>query len=180
MLLSEPDVGGRISGSWWARAGSGLPCALRRCHAGSQCLDVAQNLRRPTPDTERGHHPHHADVRVGVRSPPTGTTAALPVHHRFAHRRQPPGLTRCPHENNRLQRHGETYCALSLEPQVFLLRCAYAKPNTTPRIKKEKYTLCAEWTMMPIQVLRKRQLGNAYRKTPLTRDARMPQGWWTW
>jgi hypothetical protein len=39
---------------------------------------------------------------------------------------------------------------------------AYAKPNTIPSIKKEKYTLCAEWTMMPIQVLRKRQLGNAY------------------
>jgi hypothetical protein len=33
---------------------------------------------------------------------------------------------------------------------------AYARPSTTPRIKKEKYTLCAEWTMMPIQVLRKR------------------------
>ena len=54
---------------------------------------------------------------------------------------------------------------------------AYARPNTTPRIKKEKYTLCAEWTMMPIQVLRKRQLGNAYRKTPLMTDARIPQGW---
>jgi hypothetical protein len=57
---------------------------------------------------------------------------------------------------------------------------AYARPNTTPRIKKEKYTLCAEWTMMPIQVLRNRQLGNAYRKTPLITDARIPQGWWAW
>jgi hypothetical protein len=34
--------------------------------------------------------------------------------------------------------------------------------------------------MMPIQVLRKRQLGNAYRKTPLTTDAKIPQGWWAW
>lgn len=61
-----------------------------------------------------------------------------------------------------------------------LRTCRYARPNTTPRIKKEKYTLCAEWTMMPIQVLRKRQLGNAYRKTPLITDARIPQGWWKW
>src|SRR6185503_7382267 len=46
----------------------------------------------------------------------------------------------------------------------------YARPNTTPRIRNTKYTLCAEWTMMPIQVLQKRQLGNAYRKTPLMTD----------
>jgi hypothetical protein len=65
-------------------------------------------------------------------------------------------------------------------PLLILVLRAYARPNTTPRIKKEKYTLCAEWTMIPIQVLRKRQLGNAYRKTPLTTDARMPQGWWAW
>ena len=68
----------------------------------------------------------------------------------------------------------------AMTPLLILVLRAYARPNTTPRIKKEKYTLCAEWTMMPIQVLRKRQLGNAYRKTPLMTDARMPQGWWVW
>jgi hypothetical protein len=31
--------------------------------------------------------------------------------------------------------------------------------------------------MMPSQVLRKRLLGNAYRKAQLTTDARIPQGW---
>jgi hypothetical protein len=67
-----------------------------------------------------------------------------------------------------------------MSPLLILVTRAYARPNMTPRIKKEKYTLCAEWTMMPIQVLRKRQLGNAYRKTLLTTDARMPQGWWAW
>ena len=68
----------------------------------------------------------------------------------------------------------------AMTPVLILVLRAYARPNTIPRIKKEKYTLCAEWTMTPIQVLRKRQLGNAYRKTPLTTDARMPQGWWAW
>ena len=53
----------------------------------------------------------------------------------------------------------------------------YAKPNTTPRIRNAKYTLCAEWTMIPIQVLRKRQLGNAYRKAQLMTEAAIPQGW---
>jgi hypothetical protein len=53
----------------------------------------------------------------------------------------------------------------------------YAKPNTTPRIRKAKYTLWAEWTITPIQVLRKRQLGNVYRKTPLMTDPGIPQGW---
>jgi hypothetical protein len=43
----------------------------------------------------------------------------------------------------------------------------YANPNTIPRIRKARYTLCPEWTMTPIQVLRKRQLGNAYRKAQL-------------
>lgn len=37
----------------------------------------------------------------------------------------------------------------------------YASPSTTPRIRKAKYTLWAEWTMMSIQVLRKRQDGKA-------------------
>jgi hypothetical protein len=59
----------------------------------------------------------------------------------------------------------------------FYLPHAYAKPNTTPRIRKAKYTLCAEWTMTPIQVLRKRQLGNAYRKIPVMTDPGIPQGW---
>jgi hypothetical protein len=45
-------------------------------------------------------------------------------------------------------------------PVLILVLRTYARPITTPMIKKEKYTLCPEWTMMPIQVLRKRQLGN--------------------
>ena len=48
---------------------------------------------------------------------------------------------------------------------------------TTPKIRNAKKTLWAEWTMMPIQVLRYRQLGNAYRNIPLTTDPGMPQGW---
>ena len=60
------------------------------------------------------------------------------------------------------------------------MKCAYANPNTIPRIKKPKYTLCAEWTMMPIQVVRKRQLGKPYSRAQLTTDEAMPQGWWTW
>jgi hypothetical protein len=59
----------------------------------------------------------------------------------------------------------------------FYLPHAYAKPNTTPKIRKAKYTLCAEWTMTPIQVLRKRQLGNGYRKTPLMTDPGIPEDW---
>jgi hypothetical protein len=64
-------------------------------------------------------------------------------------------------------------------PVLILVLRTYARPITTPMIKKEKYTLCAEWTMMPIQVLRKRQLGNVYKKTPLMTDPMIPQGWWT-
>ncbi len=37
---------------------------------------------------------------------------------------------------------------------------AYAKPNMTPSIRNAKNTFSAEWTMTPIQVLRKRQVGN--------------------
>jgi len=36
-----------------------------------------------------------------------------------------------------------------------------ASPSTSPRIRKAKYTLWAEWTMTPIQGLRKRQVGKA-------------------
>jgi hypothetical protein len=53
----------------------------------------------------------------------------------------------------------------------------YARPSTTPRTRNPKNTLCAEWTMMAIQVLRKRQLGNARTKAPLITFPTIPQGW---
>src|SRR5689334_15572554 len=54
---------------------------------------------------------------------------------------------------------------------------AYARPKTIPRMMNAKNTLCAEWTIMPSHVLRKRQLGKATNKTPLITFATMPHGW---
>ena len=52
-----------------------------------------------------------------------------------------------------------------------------ANPSTSPRIRKKRYTLCPEWTIIDIQVLRKRLAGSAYRNAPLPIDPKIPQGW---
>ncbi len=54
----------------------------------------------------------------------------------------------------------------------------HANPSTSPRIRKRKYTLCPECTILDIQVLRKCLAGSAYRNAPVPIDLNMPQGWW--
>ena len=46
--------------------------------------------------------------------------------------------------------------------------------------ERKVHTLCRMDDDAHPGVPRNRQLGNAYRKTPLMTDARIPQGWWAW
>lgn len=46
-----------------------------------------------------------------------------------------------------------------------------------PRIRNPKITFSVEWIMTAIQVLRKRQLGNAKTMTPPMTFAAIVQGW---
>ncbi len=60
--------------------------------------------------------------------------------------------------------------------ELYEILRAYANPNTIPRIKKEKNTLWAEWTMMDIQVLRKRHAGKMENRVSPMMIVRIPQG----
>lgn len=73
-----------------------------------------------------------------------------------------------------------SFCKTFLLPDANSVHLAeiktYANPNTSPSIRNKKNTLCPEWTMIPIQVLLKRLLGNEYKNTPLIILPNIPQG----